>query len=125
MADKHYSDGKPSRLGHGVERRVLERLSAEEQATVRLLDVHADAPVTHHACNTLDISPSGMRVFTRQRLDVGEHVEITITPAASGRQHKLEGIVRWHDPSTDAAGYLVGVELINQRSLRAWCREFH
>ena len=110
----------------GADRRVLERTVAEERVTVRRLEFAGnDVLFDRFYCTVVDISPSGFRLLSNQRLDVGDELEITLRPEGFSHEHTLRGLIRWCDPAADVVGFFLGVELANQRQLRAWCAEFH
>ena len=113
------------RRNQNAERRLLERLAAEEQVSVRLIDVQGGDAAAHlHHYITSDISPGGIQLYASHNFEFGEQVEVTIRLTHFSRAHTLQGVIRWRDKA-DSSGYLFGIELINQHALRAWCREFH
>ena len=110
----------------GADRRVLDRIATEERVVARRLEfTEDDAASDKFYCTVVDISPSGFRLLSKQRPDVGDELEITLRPEGFNREHTLQGLIRWCAPATDVEGYFFGVELANQRHLRAWCAEFH
>ena len=111
---------------HGADRRVLDRIATEERVVVRRLEYTGnDVRSDKFYCTVVDVSPSGFRLMSNQRLDVGDELEVTLHPEGFGREHTLQGLIRWCDAAADVPGFFLGVELSNQRHLRAWCKEFH
>ncbi len=110
----------------GSDRRVLDRIATDERVVVRRLEfTETDVRSDKFYCTVVDVSPSGFRLMSTQRLDVGDELEITLRPDGFSREHTLQGLIRWCDSAADVDGFFLGVELVNQRHLRAWCAEFH
>ena len=122
-----YKDSAGSAGGwQGSDRRVLDRIATDERVVARRLEFTGDdVRSDKFYCTVVDISPSGFRLMSTQRLDVGDELEITLHPDGFRREHTLQGLIRWCDPAADVDGFFLGVELVNQRHLRAWCSEFH
>ena len=125
VMERKDSDSGSSGWG-GADRRVLARIETEERVVVRRLEYTGnDVASDKFYCTVVDISPSGFRLMSNRRLDVGDELEITLRPDGFNREHTLQGLIRWCDPAADVVGFFLGVELVNQRHLRAWCAEFH
>lgn len=118
--------GSKSSGWRGADRRVLDRIGTDQRVVVRRLESKGmDVAFDKLYCTVVDVSPSGFRLMSTQRLDVGDELEVTLRPEGFSREHTLQGLIRWCGPAGDVAGFFLGVELVNQRHLRAWCKEFN
>ena len=108
------------------DRRRFQRIQKEERAIIRQLNISGeDVTVSRFHCTTLDISPSGLQIHTKKSFPLGEQVEITVNLEGQGGAFSLSGVTRWIEPSKEAPGYVLGVELINNNSMSLWRRIFH
>jgi hypothetical protein len=116
--------GEPE--ARGKEKRVLVRRLAEGHVAVRkFVILREDDAEENCDCVVIDISPNGLRLLTSSSIGLGTQLDIHIEPVGFRHAHLLQGIVRWQSSAGDVAGYSSGIELVNQRNLRAWIREFH
>lgn len=109
-----------------VEKRKFPRLRREERAVIRTLAIDGeDVTVSKFYCTAVDISPNGLQIHTKKPFGMGEQVEIAINLQGRGPEHLLSGVTRWIAPSKDEPGYLLGVELIDNRHAESWRHQFH
>jgi len=109
-----------------IEKRKFPRLRTEERAVIRMLNIDGeDVTVSKFYCTAVDISPNGLQIHTKKPFAMGEQVEIAINLDGVGHAHTLSGVTRWIAPHKDEPGYLLGIELINDRHAAGWRHQFH
>lgn len=137
MTTRRYADSVPECLklqGQGEssvskpasEKRKVPRLRREERAVIRTLNIDGeDVTVSKFYCTAVDISPNGLQIHSKKPFPMGEQLEIAINLGGNSQAHTLSGVTRWIAPSKDEPGYLLGVELINDRHAESWRHQFH
>jgi len=108
------------------ERRKFPRLQRQERAVIRMLNISGeDVTVSKYYCMTVDISPSGLQILTKKSFPIGEQVEIVVNLEGQGASYNLSGITRWIAPSKGEPGFVLGIELINDKNIGNWKKMFH
>ena len=113
-------------MSNPQERRKYPRLRKEERAVIRQLNISGeDVTVSKYYCTTVDISPDGLQIRTKKPFPLGEQVEIAINLEGQDGPMNLSGVTRWIAPSKDEPGFVLGIELINDKNVTGWRRQFH
>jgi Tfp pilus assembly protein PilZ len=114
------------RMAKVEERRKFPRLRREERAVIRMLNISGeDVTVSKYYCTTVDISATGLQILTKKPFPIGEQVEIVINLEGQGNSYSLSGITRWIAPSKGEPGFVLGIELINDKNITNWKNIFH
>lgn len=107
------------------ERRKQPRQAMQDRAVIHR---QVEAPAGHLTvyCNTVDISPSGLRLKLRQPLSPGEPVILVVHVPGQRDSFHLQGVTRWCAPAQEEKAFHLGVEIDPAASpdLVAWRRLF-
>ncbi len=89
-------------------------------------ETEAHAPDARLYVSALDVTSTGLQVYTPTALPVGEVLELSVYLEGQPQPHTLKGVTRWVGRSDSAHGYVLGVELLQDHdSTREWRRQFH
>jgi len=105
--------------------RKIPSLHMEERAIIRTLDRHEDAPSAKHYATALDLTSQGLQIYSSTLLPVGEVLDIDITLQGQDRMHTLKGVARSVSQRDDNRGYVISVELVDDKHTANWRRQFH
>jgi len=116
----------PSSSNDGRWRRNAEKLT-REQALVRTFDIQGEEVTsTLYHCLIVERSRDTLRLISDDPLPVGERVDITVELSGEhGRGLTCSGIPRTLAVAYESSGYLIDVDLIADRRLAPWRRQFH
>lgn len=114
----------PSSDETGRWRRNAEKL-ARERALVRTFDIKGEEVTsTQHQCLIVERTRDALRLISDEPLPVGERVDITFDLGGEGKL-TCSGIPRNLAVAYESSGYLIDVDLVQDRRLAAWRRQFH
>ena len=106
--------------------RKIPSLQMEERAIIRTWDYRGEeAMVSKHYATALDFTQQGLQIYASSPLPTGEVLDIDISLQGQARPYTLKGVARSVSRSDDATGYLICVELVSDRHLDQWRRQFH
>lgn len=98
----------------------------QEKALVRVFDLSGgDITVVQYHCLIAERSRNTLKLISDEPLPVGERVDITVDLGGSTGSKTFSGIPRSLAVAYESSGFLVDVELIGDRHVAAWQRQFH
>lgn len=107
-------------------RRKSYSLNPEERAIIRTWDLEQDAPTdSRHYTTTLDVSSTGLMLYSATLLPVGEVLHIDVSMQGRDAPYTVKGVAREAHRSDDAQGYVITVDLVSDKNAASWRRQFH
>ena len=101
-------------------------LHMEERAIIRTWEHHGEeATVSKHYATALDFTQQGLQIYASSPLPTGEVLDIDIRLQGRTRPYTLKGVARSVSRRDDANGYLISVDLVNDKHREDWRRQFH
>jgi|GEM_PF-3855122 len=113
-----------TRSSDGRWRRNAQEL-VQERALVRTFDIQGeDVNSVQHHCLIVERRPNRLRLISDTPLPVGERVDIIFDFGSEGRL-MCSGIPRNLAVAYESSGYLIDIDLIQDRKAALWRRQFH
>lgn len=98
----------------------------QQRVLIRVFDIKGDTVSTfQHQCLMVDCTRGALRVICNEPLPVGERVDIIFTPHSRIETCTVSGIPTNLAVAYEGSGFLVDIELIQDRHVVAWSRQFH
>lgn len=96
-----------------VDQRKNPRQFRREEVYLELMQEVADDGVASRivACETVDISTSGLKLYVAEPLVIGTILNLSIIPEQDDQALILIGEVKWCRPGGDGGWYFVGMEI--------------
>ncbi len=105
-------------------RRRSERINAQEAITLDALNPHSllipvSAAIKKFAARTLDISASGMRLFTAVPISQNSVIEFSFGSKFPKQLRRAKGKVQWCNKQVDEPGYQLGIAFAERQVSKA------
>ncbi len=110
--------------GKWANRRRSERINAQEPITLDALHPHVlltpvSAAIKKLAARTLDISASGMRLFTAAPISQNAVIEFSFDNKFPKQLQQAKGRVQWCNKQVDEPGYQLGIAFAERQTSSA------